>query len=58
MTIPPLALGLLAVGVISVGIQYCTYAAHGIKNVSEYYSNKEFNERKVIEELRRIEEDF
>jgi hypothetical protein len=44
--------------VISVGIQYCTYAAHGIKNVSEYYSNKEFNERKVIEELRRIEEDF
>ena len=58
MTIPPLSLGSFAVGVISFGILDCTYAAHGIKDVSEYYSNKEFNEQKVIEELQQIEEDF
>ena len=40
------------------GISLSSFAASIIKDASEYYSNKEFNELKVIEELECIEKDF
>ena len=40
------------------GISVSSFAARKIKDTTEYYSNKEFNELKIIEELECIEEDF
>jgi hypothetical protein len=40
------------------GISLSSFATSIIKDASEYYSNKEFNELKVIEELECIEKDF
>ena len=48
---PPAALGALAIGVISGGVEIGSLAANGIKTASEYLSNKEFNEQTVIDEL-------
>ncbi len=57
-TIPPLCLGFFFSTGVFNGISLSSFAARKIKDASEYYSNKEFNELKVIEELENIEKDF
>ena len=54
---PPAALGALAITYLADGVSLGSLGAKGIKNVSEYLSNKEFNEQKVIEELE-IEKEY
>jgi len=58
VSIPPLSLGFFLASYAFGGISLSSFAAGRIKDASEYYSNKEFNESKVIEELECIEEDF
>jgi hypothetical protein len=53
---PPVATALLALELASFGVFAGSAAMGGIKTASEYLSNKEFNEQKVIDELK-LEED-
>ena len=54
---PPAALAALAIGYIAEGVQLGSLAVNGVKTASEYLSNKEFNEQKVIEEIKIEEEE-
>ena len=58
LCMPPLSLGFLTAEAAFTGITLSDKAAGKIKDAIEYYSNKEFNELKVIQELESIEEDF
>ena len=53
---PPVATALLVLELASCGVWAGSAAMGGIKTTSEYFSNKEFNEQKVIDELK-LEED-
>jgi GTP-binding protein EngB required for normal cell division len=53
---PPVATALLALELTSFGVWTGSAVIGGIKTASEYLSNKEFNEQKVIDELK-LEED-
>ena len=53
---PPVATALLVLELSSYGASVGSATLGGIKTASEYFSNKEFNEQKVIDELK-LEED-
>ena len=41
----------MAVGYISDAVGVSSIAVGGVKNLSEYLSNKEFNEQRIINEI-------
>ena len=53
---PPVATALLVLELSSYGASIGSATIGGIKTASEYFSNKEFDEQKVIDELK-LEED-
>ncbi len=58
LSFPPLCLGFLITSEIFYSISISSGGAGLAKDATEYFSNKEFNEQKVIEELAIIEKDF
>lgn len=54
---PPVATALLVANLACTGVWAGSLAASGIKTATEYASNKEFNEQKVIDELKIEEEE-
>ena len=48
---PPAGIALMAVGYISDAVGVSSIAVGGVKNLSEYLSNKEFNEQRIINEI-------
>ena len=48
---PPAVIGAFALYMGSLGVSIGTYAAIGIHVATEYFTNKEFNEQTVIDEL-------
>ena len=48
---PPAAAALFGIEIIASCVMFGSMAASKIKSLTEYISNKEFNEQKVIEEL-------
>ena len=53
---PPVATALLVLSISSIDASFGSATLSDIKTRSEYFSNKEFNEQKVIDELK-LEED-
>ena len=55
---PPLAIGAFLLGSLSGAVSLSSGVACGIKTATEYLSNKEFNEQKIIEEILLEEDEF
>ena len=55
---PPLAIGAIVLGSVSGAVSLSSGLACGIKTATEYLSNKEFNEQKIIEEILLEEDEF
>ena len=55
---PPLAIGAFLLGSLSGAVSFSSGVACGIKTATEYLSNKEFNEQKIIEEILLEEDEF